>query len=313
MLMGFGCTTPAVMAARAMDNQRDRRLTMMITPFMSCGARLPVYLLLAGAFFPAHGGIVILCLYLFGIVVAVLTAKMLRRFKFKKDETPFVMELPPYRLPTAKATLRHMWDKAAQYLKKMGGVILIAAIIIWFLSYFPRTPKPDLVASVVTTEQNIAADTMNYVETGDAEAMAAALQQQNSYIGRVGQFVAPVMAPLGMDWRATVALISGAAAKEVIVSTLGVLYSENGADENSVQLKHKLHDPDPLTGQRGMTSASAIAFLVFVLLYFPCIASLAAIAKETGSWKWALFAVVYDTIVAWVAAFIVYRIALVFL
>lgn len=214
---------------------------------MSCGARLPIYVLLAGMFFPRHAGLVMFGLYLLGVVVAVITAKILRKFFFKKDETPFVMELPPYRLPTWRATVHHVWEKAWQYLRKMGGIILVASIIVWFLSYFPSS--------------------------------------DNSWLYAAGHFVEPIMRPLGLDWRASVALISGAAAKEIVVSTLSVL-----------------------DAMSGFTQQSVIAFLVFSLLYFPCIAAMTAIARESGKWRYAFFSIVYNTAVAWIIAWIVYNI-----
>lgn len=283
LIMGFGCNVPAIMSTRTIESRSSRLITILINPFMSCSARLPVFVLLAGTFFGARAGVVLFCLYLLGIIVAVLTAKMLRKFFFKKDDTPFVMELPPYRLPTAKSTLRHMWEKARQYLRKMGGLILVASMVVWFLSAFPRHEDESL-------------------------------QQQNSYIGQVGRFVEPVMEPLGLNWKASVALVTGTVAKEVTVSTLGVLYS--GADENmheTAVLSEKLTEINPSTGKPDFNKANALSFLVFVLLYFPCLATLVAIKNEAGGWKWAAFSFFYNTIVAWLLAFATYRIALLFI
>jgi ferrous iron transport protein B len=273
---------------------------------MSCSARLPVYVLLIGTFFPRHGSFVFVGLYLLGIIVAIITAKLLRRFFFKKEETPFVMELPPYRMPTAKTTLRHMWEKAAQYLRKMGGIILAASVVIWFLSYFPRYGQ-DIMQTATVTESFVVVHDVTEAQYDDTdEAEASYLQQQNSYIGRFGQFIAPVMEPLGFDWKISVGLVTGMAAKELIVSTLGVLYSD-GSNSAVTSLPDKLRAPDKTTGEVAMTSATALSLLVFVLLYFPCIAAMVAIRRETGSWKWGLFSFAYNTLVAWVAAFIVYN------
>lgn len=293
LIMGFGCNVPAIIATRTIESRSSRLITILINPFMSCSARLPIYLLLVGTFFPNHASIVFLGLYFTGILLAIITAKILRRFLFKKDETPFVMELPPYRLPTAKATVRHMWGKAEQYLRKMGGIILVASIIVWFLSYYPRTNvAPETITN--TTEESM-------------------LQQKNSYIGQIGQFIEPVVEPLGFNWKVSIALISGTAAKELVVSTIGVLYSENDAEENMGPLSEKLKAINPETGQPDFTPLIAISFMVFVLLYLPCIASIVAIVKEAGSWKWGVFSIVYNTSIAWIVSFLVYNIGKLFI
>ena len=334
LIMGFGCGVPAIMATRSIESHSSRIITILVNPFMSCSARLPVYMMLIPAFFEGNftRTFIMISLYVLGIIVAVITAKLLRRFKFKKDETPFVMELPPYRVPTARATLRHMWEKAAHYLRKMGGVILVASIVIWFLSYFPKYDGDDYNRDMTelatdthsatyteteTTDENLSAEPTisidrNEVTENEAEIMRHYMQQRNSYIGQVGQFIEPVMRPLGFDWETSVALVTGAAAKEVIVSTLGVLHAV-GEDPSETRLGEKLKAADPITNDPGMTTASALSLLVFVLLYFPCIAVLVAIAREAGSWKWALFSFVYNTGVAWVMAFIVYNISSLFL
>ncbi|MBR0331914.1 MAG: ferrous iron transport protein B [Alistipes sp.] len=282
LVMGFGCNVPAIMATRTIESRSSRLITILINPFMSCSARLPVFILLAGTFFPEHAGMALFCIYIFGGVMAVLTARILRRFMFGEDETPFVMELPPYRVPTLKATLRHMWDRSEQYLKKIGGLILVAAVIIWFLSYYPRTG-----ANVITPEN---------IET------TALVQSENSYLGRIGKVCEPVMKPLGLDWRASVALLSGAAAKEIVVSTLGVLYSVDDAESDGASLSAHL------IASGNYSRAAALAMMIFVLLYFPCIATVAAIAQEAGGWRWALFSVVYNTLLAWVVAFAAFHI-----
>lgn len=274
LIMGFGCNVPAIMACRTIESRSSRLITILITPFMACSARLPVFILLTAAFFPAHGGLVMAGLYLLGVLMAILTARLMRLIFFPVDETPFVMELPPYRIPTWKATLTHMWDKCAQYLKKMGGMILVASIVIWFLSYYPRP---------------------------DVEQSAMENRYENSYLGRLGKACSPVFEPLGLDWKAGVSLLSGVAAKEIIVSTIGVLYAEE--DTESGALAHKLQ------ASGDFTPASALAFLVFVLLYFPCIATIAAIGSEAG-WRWAFAGLVYNTLTAWGVAWIFYQIGI---
>lgn len=291
LVMGFGCNVPAIMATRTIESHSSRLITILIDPFISCSARIPIYILLVGTFFPRQASLVLVSLYLLGIVVAVITAKLLRRFLFKVDETPFVMELPPYRMPTAKSTIRHMWSKAEQYLRKMGGVILVASVIIWALSYFPR-PAESYERELTPHEQ---------ME-----------QQSNSYLGKIGQALTPLVEPLGFNWKVTTSLLSGTAAKELVVSTLGVLYSESNSGEE-LSLSQRISQPNPATGTPDFTPLIALSFMVFVLLYFPCIASVTAIIKESGSWKWGLFAIVYNTCVAWIVAFIVYQVGSLFI
>jgi ferrous iron transport protein B len=285
LIMGFGCNVPAIMATRTIESHSSRLITILINPFMSCSARIPVYVLLAGAFFPDCAGTVLISMYVLGIIVAVLTAKLFRKTRFRKDETPFVMELPPYRMPTLNATLKHTWDKGKQYLKKMGGIILVASVIIWLLSYypqhFPHSEGYESPAVPATTGQ-----------VQDRKAF------DDSYLGRIGRFCEPLMRPLGLDRKATVALLSGTAAKEIVVSTLGVLYKNE--DEATLS--------GTLIASGDFTPRSTLAFMVFILLYFPCIAALAAIRSEAG-WKWALFSVLYSTSVAWLAGFAVYAFA----
>ncbi len=296
LVMGFGCNVPAIMAARAIESRSSRIITILINPFMSCSARLPVYVLLVGTFFSRHASLVFLGLYLLGILVAVLTARLLRRFWFKTDETPFVMELPPYRIPTMKASLRHMWGKGEQYLKKMGGIILVASIIVWALNYFPLHNGE---SSTPATEAMLMGDDSK-IDTS-----------RDSYLEMMGKAVNPVMEPLGFHWRSTVAAIAGAPAKEIVVSTLGVLYTgDEEIDDKS--LSARLTSPNPVTGRPDFTRASALSLMVFVLLYFPCMATVTAIVRETGSWKYGAFSVVYNTIVAWLVAWLVYNVALLF-
>lgn len=275
MLMGFGCNVPAIMATRTIESRSSRIITILVTPFMSCSARLPVLVLFAGAFFPNHAPLILISLYILGIIVAVLTARLLRSTRFKKDETPFVMELPPYRLPTLQATLRHMWDKCEQYIRKIGTTILVATIAIWFLSYFPRPAEGTQPGSD------------NY---------------SSSYIGMMGRAIEPVMEPLGQNWRSSVAILTSIPAKELVVSTFGVLYSSDTEEGIEEDLKES----------GDFTPRSAAAFLVFILLFFPCIATIATIATETGSRWWALFSITYNTAVAWIAGYIVYLIGGIF-
>lgn len=300
LVMGFGCNVPAIISTRIIESRSSRLLTILIIPFMSCSARIPIYVLLCGCFFPEHAGTAFFVLYVLGILIAIATAKLLRRFWLKSDDTPFVMELPPYRMPTVKATLRGMWDKATQYIKKMGGLILVASIAIWALSYFPHYTEQDMTASNKYK-------TMIQAEQGqtDTAAMLSQYQQSESFLGHIGHFVEPAMRPLGFDWKPCVALIAGSAAKEVVVSTLGVLYA--GDDYDDGKLSERLTMPSPITHEPPFTPLKAASFLVFVLVYFPCIATIAAIARESGSWKYAWFSIIYNTALAYLLSLIVYQ------
>lgn len=269
LIMGFGCNVPAVLASRTIENRKSRLVTILINPLMSCSARLPIYLLLVGVFFPHHASLVLLSIYSLGIILAVVMARLFSRFLVKGDDTPFVMELPPYRMPTSKAIFRHTWEKGAQYLRKMGGVIMVASIIIWVLGYFPRP----------------------------SDSMDLAQQQENSYIGRIGKAIEPAIEPLGFDWKLGIGILSGVGAKELVVSSLGVLYADDAeADETT------------LAQRLPITPLVAYGYMVFILLYFPCVATLAAIRQEAGGWKWAAFAAAYTTILAWIMSFAVYQI-----
>lgn len=308
LVMGFGCNVPAIMSTRIIESKSSRLITILINPFMSCSARIPIYVLLVGAFFPHLGAWVFFGLYLAGIIVAVVTARLLRKFWFKKDETPFVMELPPYRIPTAKATVRNMWSKARQYLNKMGGLILVASIIIWALSYFPRYEYNEIPESY---KAEIISDLpLNSAETMDPERMESIIlngyQQEHSILGYIGKAIEPAISPMDFDWKTGVSLIAGAAAKEVVVSTLGVLFV---GEDDAELLSERLKTPSKLTGKAPFSSASALAFLVFVLLYFPCVATITAIVRETGSWKYGLFSACYNTALAWICAFITFHLA----
>jgi ferrous iron transport protein B len=290
LIMGFGCNVPAIMVTRTLKDRNDRLLTMLINPLMSCSARLPVYILITGAIFPHYAGTVIFGLYLTGIVLAILVSLLFKRTLFKSKEAPFVMELPPYRMPTFRVIIRHMWEKGEHYLKKMGGVILIAVILIWALEYFPRAN------SGVSQDEHL----------------------KNSYIGRFGQVIEPVIYPLGFDWRMGVSLITGTAAKEVVVSTMGVLYGANATPSHDKKvnlpsiLQHEKYRDGRRVGQNIFTPLAGISFLLFILIYMPCVAVVATVKKESGNWKWALFLITYTTVLAWLMSFSVYQIGMLF-
>lgn len=285
LIMGFGCNVPAIMATRTIESRRSRIITMLIIPLMSCSARLPIYIMITGIMFPkAYQSAVMMALYVTGIVMAILMSRLFSRFLIKDEDTPFVMELPPYRFPTSKAIARHTWEKGKQYLKKMGGIILVASIIVWALSYFPHD------------------DRLNRQQ-----------QVENSYIGQIGKFVEPVFRPQGFDWKLDVAILSGVGAKEIVASTISILYSSE-ADGSAGEDTHGSeygHLRQQMTADN-ITPLTAISFLVFILLYFPCIATIAAIKGETGSWKWTLFAMAYTTALAWITSAAVFQIGTLF-
>ena len=274
LIMGFGCNVPAIMGSRIIESRKSRLVTMLITPLMSCSARLPIYLILIGAFFQSHASLVLLGIYSIGILLAIVMARVFSKFIVKDDDAPFVMELPPYRMPTAKPVLRHTWEKGVQYLKKMGGIIMVASIIIWFLGYYPNHNQYSTQAE----------------------------QQENSYIGQIGKAIEPVIEPLGFDWKMGIGILSGVGAKELVVSTLGVLYA--GDEEvDSTNLAERLN----------ISPLVAFGYMLFILIYVPCVATIAAIKQESGSWKWALFAATYTTVLAWIVSFIVFQIGKLFL
>ncbi|TNF41037.1 MAG: ferrous iron transport protein B [Bacteroidetes bacterium] len=314
MIMGFGCNVPAILATRSMRNKGDRILTMLIIPFMSCSARLPVYILIISAFFDKYQPLYLMGIYAVGILFAFLTAQILNKTFFRNKETPFVMELPTYRLPTVRNVLYHMWDKTKHYLKKIGTIILIGVIIVWALEYFPRETKntENIRTEIQKVQQN---STLSPVEMESTiEQLNVQMESDrltNSYLGRFGKLIEPVMRPLGFDWKMSIALLAGLPAKEIVISTMGVLY-QTGDDENTVNLQQKLRNEKYETGknkgQLVFTTPTALAFLIFILIYFPCIGVVVAIKNESESWKWALFAVFYTTSLAWIAAFLVYNI-----
>ena len=312
MLMGFGCNVPAIMAARTLEHQKDRVLTILMTPFMSCSARLPVYIVLAGSFFAHRAGTVIFALYAAGIVIAILSGRLLRTLFFKGEDAPFIMELPPYRLPMLKSLLIHMWDRSKMFLRKMGGVILAGSIIIWALSSFPKDISYS--QDYDALQADVHAWFTHQMETEDPDQkpglqqkLAAELKRihtekeqervSKSYIGRMGQILEPLFAPIGIGWQGGVALVTGFVAKEVVVSTMGVLYGVGDGEGQALTQALK---------QSGMTPQSALSMMVFVLLYVPCFATVAVIYRE-ASLKWACFNIIYTTLVAWTLSFLVYQ------
>lgn len=308
LVMGFGCNVPAIMATRTIESRNSRMITMLINPLMSCSARLPVYVLLTGAFFAENASTVLLLMYSSGILLAVIVAKLFKRFLFSKEDVPFVMELPPYRMPTSKSILIHMWEKAKQYLHKMGGIILIASILIWFLGYFPRETEQGKVYESQIEHVN-SSNTLSEKEKTETVTELNRLKnmehQQNSYIGRIGQAIQPVLAPLGFDWKISVSLLSGMAAKEVVVSTLSVLYT--GDSEDSQTLPERLQADKDKEGNPVFTPLVALSMMLFVLIYFPCVATVIAIVNESKSWKWGAFVIAYTCTLAWVVSFTVYQ------
>ncbi len=307
MLMGFGCSVPAIMATRSLESKKDRILTILITPFMSCSAKLPVYIVFAGTFFAAQAGTVIFIIYLLGIFMAIVSGRLFRTALLRGEDAPFVMELPPYRVPMIKSLLIHMWDRSKMFLRKMGGIILVGSIVVWVLSNFPQqiqySRNYDEQINQVTRSYAKQIDTAGNdrrEELINAILIAKEVERaEKSYIGRIGKFIEPVFKPIGIDWRGSVALVTGFVAKEIVVSTMGVLYAADEGEESDA-LKNALLNS-------GMTPLSALSMMIFVLLYLPCLATIGAIIRETGSFKWALFNIAFTTTVAWGMAFIVYQ------
>ena len=309
LVMGFGCNVPAIMASRTIESRNSRMITMLILPLMSCSARLPIYVLLSGAFFPKQAGSVLLMLYLAGIFLAIIMARVFKRFLFKEEDVPFVMELPPYRMPTGKSIMLHMWEKAKQYLHKMGGVILVASIIIWFLSYFPlHSPEEAEIDRQIAQVEQVGELSPEQQETLSLlEHHKATVHQKNSYIGMIGEALQPILSPLGFDWKMSVSLMTGMAAKEVVVSTLSVLYVGEADDEGSPQLDKMMKEDTYDDGTPVFTPLVALSFMLFVLIYFPCVATVSAIVHESGSWKWGLFVIGYTCLLAWAVSFVVFQ------
>jgi ferrous iron transport protein B len=325
--MGFGCNVPAIMATRMLENRNERMITMLINPFISCNARLPVYILFATAFFPHYSATILFLIYLLGVVLAILTALLLRKTIFKIVEMPFVMELPPYRLPSVSSLGSYMWDRASEYLKKIAGVILIASILFWALSYFPQNSvrvsevKKELIAKQLILDQQLllsngAIHDSILIQKTDMilhyHNMEKSFQREESYLGKIGKFIEPALRPIGLDWRSGISLISGLTAKEIIVSTLAVLYQ---VDDDSHSHRHTLVSKlqtqqvvdGPRKGEPIFSPLTAFVFMIFVSIYFPCIGSIIAISKESGSAKWGLFSVGYTLSLAWIISFIVYQ------
>ncbi|NTW25626.1 MAG: ferrous iron transport protein B, partial [Lentimicrobium sp.] len=330
LLMGFGCNVPAILSTRIIESRRDRLITMLINPFMSCSARLPVYILFISAFFVQYQGTILFAMYSIGVLLAIGSALLFKKSIFKETDVPFVMELPPYRTPTLRTILKHMWNRAEQYLRKIGGVILVASIIIWALGYFPRETTQDnqFESKIVTTKSQYSkailqtqqsAEVINNLKLEENNKIKEILnekesnRQLNSYIGRLGHFIEPVLRPLGFDWKMSVAVLTGVAAKEITVGTLGVLYQVGeDSDENSASLISKLqqqtYHSGPKKGEHVFTPLVAFSFMLFILIYFPCVAVVAAIKKESGDWRYAAFIVVYTTGLAYLASLLVYQI-----
>jgi len=305
LIMGFGCNVPAIMATRTIENRSDRMVTMLIIPFMSCSARYPVYILIISAFFTSFQGTILFSLYLIGIIMAAIIAFILKKTLFRAMEFPFVMELPPYRMPTARSVLKHTWFKGVQYLKKMGTIILVASIIIWALGYFPRNTERK------EHYQNLIGQAATEQEAHDLANAMISEQQERSYIGRIGKFIEPVIQPLGFDWRMGISLIAGSAAKEVVISTMGVLYQTDGSEGVTGlidKLRLQVYTDGPRKGEPVYTTLVAFSFMIFILIYFPCIAVVAAIRKESGKWRWPAFVAIYTTLLAWVVSFAVFQI-----
>ena len=287
LIMGFGCNVPAIMATRTIESRRSRLITILILPFMSCSARLPIYIMIIGTFFAAqYRSWVMIMLYVIGVIVAIIVSKVFSSFVVKGEDTPFVMELPPYRWPTPKAIGRHTWEKGKEYLKKMGGIILVASIVVWALGYFPHD-----------------------------ESLSPVQQKEQSYIGSIGKAVEPVFELQGFNWKLDVSLIAGVGAKEIVASTIGVIYSGDDSFGDDDSFSDDTAKYSRLRNQMladGITPLAAFSYLLFVLLYFPCIATVIAIRNETGSWSWAAFSAFYTTAIAWIVSMLVYQIGSLF-
>lgn len=315
LIMGFGCNVPAIMATRTLENKNDRLQTMLLVPFMSCSGRLPLYILLISAFFSKHQGGVLFLIYLTGIFIAILVGIIFKKLLFSKQEAPFVMELPPYRMPTLKNTALHMWEKGYQYLKKIGTVILLASIIIWALEYFPHNMKYSKDYSTLITQvksDTILSDSQKVSKINEINYNKEEEHMENSYIGKIGHLIEPAIRPLGFDWKIGICLISGAAAKEIVVSSMGVLYHSGNDVENNSQilkqrLKEQVYNSGKKKGQLIFSPLVALALMIFILIYFPCIAVIATIKRESN-WKWASFVMLYTTGLAWILSFAIYQI-----
>lgn len=330
LIMGFGCNVPAILASRMLENRKERLITILINPFISCNARLPVYILFTTAFFPNHSGTVFFLIYLTGIVVAIITSLILKRFILREHDQPFVMELPPYRTPLGKVILRNMWRKSSQYIRKIGGVILIASVIFWALSYFPHQSEDsnnftkeisqlEHQKNELSKKEIIATSPANedinqiQLKIDSLALLNKSEQKERSYLGRIGHFIEPVIRPLGFDWRIGISIISGIPAKEIIISTMSVLYqvdNERDMDNKTLvtRIQAQTYKYGEKMGEKVFNPIVALSFMIFVLLYIPCIGTISAIKKETGSWKWSFFSVVYSFSLAWILSFIIYQV-----
>lgn len=297
LILGFGCNVPAIMAARTLESRSDRIMTILLAPLVSCSARLPVYVLFAGAFFAHHAGTVIFLMYLIGLLMVFLLGRVFRRFLFRNQCFPFVMELPPYRVPGLQSIIIHMWERAKHYLKKMGSVVLVFSILLWFLGAFPKDESIEARFAAQQARLTEANATAEQLDSLDNEKNAAMMSR--TYIGRMGQFIEPVIRPLGFDWRAGVSLVTGFVAKEVVVSSMGVLYATEQGENSISLLGNRL--------RQSFTPLTAFGFMVFVLLYTPCIVALVTVIRELKSWKWSLFSIGYQIALAWIAAFVIYQ------
>lgn len=306
MIMGLGCSVPAIMAARTLESRKDRIKTILLTPLVSCSARLPVFVLFAGALFPQHAAnVVFLFQVVFGFGAFILMGFVFKHTLFQKEEDyPFVMELPPYRMPTWQSILIHMWQKTEHYLKKMGGVVLLFSVVLWWMSAYPKAPEIQSqfdqkieAAKLVHT----VSDDEKSEQIGKLQSQKHAAVMEQTYIGRIGRFIEPVVKPFGSDWRGAVSLVTGFVAKEVVVGSMGVLYAVgDGVDEQSDGLREVLKE--------NFTPLSAFSFMLFVLLYIPCVVALITVIRELKNWKWSLFSVGYQLLLAWTAATLVYQI-----
>ncbi|MBN1593717.1 MAG: ferrous iron transport protein B [Candidatus Coatesbacteria bacterium] len=308
MILGFGCTVPGIMACRIIPDRRDRLATILVLPFMSCGARLPIYSLFIGAFFAKNGGTILFTLYGLGILAALVSAKLLRKFVLKGEASPLVMELPPYRVPTVRGVLLQTWEQVRMYLKKAGTIILLGSVLIWFLSSFPwdHDYSFDYEAEMAKAQDAKGDEVEGRI--AEIEARMHADKLRSSYAGRLGRVIEPLIEPLGFDWRIGVALIGGLVAKEVVVSTLGTLYSVSEANEESHTLRERLQSAKWPNGRKVYTPLAAFSLMVFSLLYLPCFAAIATVRKETGTYKWPLFVLTYTTSVAWIVSFAIYQV-----
>ena len=333
LLMGFGCNVPAILSTRIIESRRDRLITMLINPFMSCSARLPVYILFITAFFQSYQGTILFGIYFTGVMLAIGSALVFRKTIFRKKDVPFVMELPPYRVPTLRSIVRHMWHRTGQYLQKIGGIILISSIVIWALGYFPvhfdekqqiesqisTLQKAKLLANQSTVNSQAVKDSLNLAFSAKEKELnfdIRTAQQKNSFIGRIGHFIEPVMRPLGFDWKMSVALLTGVSAKEVVVGTLGVLYQTENSDKGTQplveKLQHQYYTSGAKVGKPVFTPLVALSFMLFILIYFPCIGVVSAISRESGHWKWAMFVVVYTTGLAYLGSLALFQIGSLF-